>query len=238
MSELPNFPPPPPPPQPPGVRFVTFTTMIVVVLMTAMLVGGVVLAIVFLLGPQGGAPFRGGRDDGPYVQKETVNPTDHRAGEVTYPIPYASKPHLTLSSSSKRKYLITKQSETGFEWSAGDLDDDFIPDGAGGRKKKPEITYEPFTWETKGVRAGSDAVAGVLFEQKGRFQTLIGQTGQVNFPFPYQSPPNVELTGRTNTTTVTECTATGFKWTNTGKEEFGNTGEVEWHAKGIKAQPK
>jgi hypothetical protein len=79
--------------------------------------------------------------------------------------------------------------------------------------------------------------ADSIYTQKGTFRTLIGQTGQVNFPFPYQSPPNVTLSGKTNTTTVTECTTTGFKWTNIGKEPDSDNGDVDWVAKGIKAQP-
>jgi hypothetical protein len=242
MSDLPSFPPAPssaPPPR--GFRFVSITTIVLMVVFTTTLAVGIVFAILYLVSPRGGEgsgnPFvPGDRHDGPYVQKETVHPSTS-FGEVIYPIPYASKPHLTLSS-SQRKYNITKQSETGFGWDAADLEEDFMPDGAGGRKKRPDVAYEPFTWEAKGIRAGSQDAAGILFEQSGSFRSVIGQTGQVNFPFPYQSPPNVELSGKTNTTTVTECTTTGFKWTNTGKDEFWSTGDVSWQAKGIKAQPK
>ena len=58
---------------------------------------------------------------------------------------------------------------------------------------------------------------GDLLEQEGMFDSFPDQEGQVYFPYPFSSPPNVTLT-RTSNPTVTvhtllvEVTPTGFKW--------------------------
>jgi len=100
--------------------------------------------------------------------------------------------------------------------------------------KAPPTDHPPFTWEAKGLRGGS---AGQLYVQKGSFQTDFGQEGQVNFPYPYASPPNVELSGSHSKTIITECTATGFKWKNSQNSKDGwsaERGAVTWIARGIK----
>lgn len=69
--------------------------------------------------------------------------------------------------------------------------------------------------------------------QEGQFRTVPGQQGVVNFPTPYRSPPNVELEmGARNATVVSECTATGFTWKNSGTDEFWNQATVRWTARG------
>ena len=73
------------------------------------------------------------------------------------------------------------------------------------------------------------------YDQVGQVTIVAGQEGVVNFPIPYSSPPNVELdTGGFNKTAITECTATGFKWKNTGLDDSWNNGKVRWTARGLK----
>lgn len=73
------------------------------------------------------------------------------------------------------------------------------------------------------------------YDQSGQVSIVSGQEGVVNFPIPFSSPPNVELdTGGFNKTAITECTATGFKWKNTGTDDTWNNGKVRWTARGVK----
>lgn len=73
------------------------------------------------------------------------------------------------------------------------------------------------------------------YEQNGTVAIVAGQEGVVNFPIPFSSAPNVELdTGSWNKTAIIECTATGFKWKNTGTDDHFNNGKVRWTARGVK----
>lgn len=72
-------------------------------------------------------------------------------------------------------------------------------------------------------------------DQVGQVSIVAGQEGVVNFPIPYSSPPNVELDASGfSKTAITECTATGFKWKNTGTDDTWNNGKVRWTARGLK----
>lgn len=72
-------------------------------------------------------------------------------------------------------------------------------------------------------------------DQAGLVSIVSGQEGVVNFPVPYSSPPNVELDASDfSKTTITDCTATGFKWKNTGADDTRNNGKVRWTARGLK----
>ena len=73
------------------------------------------------------------------------------------------------------------------------------------------------------------------YDQVGQVSIVAGQEGVVNFPVPYSSPPNVELDASGfSKTAITECTATGFKWKNTGTDDTWNNGKVRWTARGVK----
>jgi serine/threonine protein kinase len=90
------------------------------------------------------------------------------------------------------------------------------------------------------VIAPTKASPMIPYEQSGKFHTVSGQEGVINFPIPYRQPPNVELQMNLwNRTIITECTATGFKWRNTGggpnegpNDNFNNE-LVTWVAKGV-----
>lgn len=72
-------------------------------------------------------------------------------------------------------------------------------------------------------------------EQHGEFNLVAGQEGVVNFPTPFRLAPNVELeVGGFNKTLVSDCTATGFKWKNTAKDDMWNSGKTKWVARGVK----
>jgi len=230
-------------PKPPPSRGVSLTTLILTAALTSTTAAAVVLAVLYFVG--------GDRKSG--VQKDVVKPQGHPSGEIFYPIPYASPPHLTLTA-PHRTYSITKQDEYGFTWSFDYQLEDFAGDvkGAGDVKTalawlplrsialKPDILYEDFTWEATGVPAGADAILQRTFEQTGTFQSVLGTEGQENFATPYATPPQVTLTGSFNgTTVIVEATNAGFKWKNGGKDNplhgYPNEGPVTWTAKGIRA---
>lgn len=183
-------------------------------------------------------------DAEPYVQKGTVKPEGEGSGVVYYPMPYGSPPNLSVEP--KARYLIVKQDEFGFTWldrarTADAIDllasvpevSRFLPKGEAPKfdPKQPELV-----WEARGVRAAPGTQPMKLFEQTGTFTSDLGQQGQVNFPLPYASPPNVELSGNHRKTVITECTATGFKWKNSAKDGWGfEVGPVTWKAAGIRA---
>jgi len=70
-----------------------------------------------------------------------------------------------------------------------------------------------------------------LFEQIGSIES--GAQGQVQFPFPYALPPNVELDCVLGLYVIVETTPTGFTWRDTSVPRNGQGGK--WIAKGIKA---
>src|SRR5262249_26240545 len=129
------------------------------------------------------------------------------------------------------------QDELGFKWA-------FQEDRTTNDPNKANAVLKwGFTWETKGLPTSRGGINLPLFKQDGSFTSLAGEQGEVNFPHPYASPPNIELThpgGGTaaqSVTTVVECKPTGFKWKN-GSDPKGidrRTGPVKWTAKGVKA---
>jgi hypothetical protein len=200
----------------------------------------------------GAAPAAGavkaGAPDAPLEQGGTISPQGKHTDAVFYPVPYALPPNLKLSS-AKRRYDITRQDEKGFTWSAVPNLDEFTDEGKkfvdgmfgrdigflrGANGLKPNLQFEDFRWEAKGVRVGRDTV----FPQEGAFNTVAGKEGPVNFPIPYEVAPNVELSGPgslTSVVIVTEIRPTGFKWQNSGKDASFHNGSVTWKAKGIRA---
>jgi hypothetical protein len=226
----------------------------VFVLALLLAVGGVtaaLLAVVYVANKLDSAdkPKTGGvatlADSEPYTQQGTLKPEGQGSGLVYYPVPYASPPHLTLSPGSR--YLIVRQDEFGFTW----LDRARVKDFAGLVASVPELSgaisraetekFDPnqpdIAWEAKGLRGGAAMEAMRPFQQSGTFQSEAGQQGQVNFPIPYASPPNVELSGNSSRTIISECTATGFKWKNNAGPNgpSWDSGEVKWRSKGIRA---
>jgi hypothetical protein len=101
---------------------------------------------------------------------------------------------------------------------------------------KPNLQYEDFTWEAKGLRAGSDPGGMSVFPQDGTFNTVFGKEGEVNFPIPYAVAPNVELSGNpSGKVIIVESRPTGFKWKNAGDNDFSHSGSVIWKARGVRA---
>jgi hypothetical protein len=244
----------PSPPAPPA-KGVSVTTLVLSVALAACAAAAITLAVVHFrqaapaVHGGGGGVIAAVFGDEPLVQKDTVSPQSRYTGVVYYPIPYASPPNLKLTA-QKRQYDIVKQDETSFTWMARPMVEDFHDnkrDEAASRLNlsiealainflKPNIQYEDFTWEAKGVRPGKDAGAMQTFEQTGTFNTIIGKDGEVNFPVPYALAPNVELSGQTSgAVIVVECRPTGFKWKNAGDNAFFHNGQATWKAKGVRA---
>ena len=71
-----------------------------------------------------------------------------------------------------------------------------------------------------------------IFEQTGPF-SAVGGEGETNFPFPYATPPNVELNYTGRSVKVVEIKTTGFKWQDVGAGSHAAVGT--WVAKGVKA---
>ena len=189
----------------------------------------------------------------PYSQSGTVD-VKQMSDVVYYPIPYATPPHVTLTSKSEdRTYVILRQDEYGFAWAVTsdlkgvkDLADKVkgakglediggaLADLAG--KNVPEIPAgEKFTWEARGVRPFTTEAATPSFIQHGTFGMNQGN-GQENveyFQHPYATPPNVTFP-QTNLKAIV-VTPTGFHWKQTSWQDSGT---VKWTAKGVKATPE
>jgi hypothetical protein len=194
----------------------------------------------------------------PITQKDTISPREHPAGTVFYPIPFASPPNLKLSAAG-RVYEIIKQDELGFVWAARLTREDFPPEappekikdlietslgreklsdiaigigGVGVFRPKPDLVFEDFTWEAKGLRGTG---LPTKFEQRGSFKVLPNTEGEVVFAVPFAQPAHVELLGN-NYTMITECRAYGFKWKNVVAKdwEFAASGQVEYVATGVR----
>src|SRR5262249_25865140 len=156
-----------------------------------------------------------------------------------------------------RHYDVIAETESGFTWVARLRPDD-LREGAskdvpllekligseaalaGVRGTlKPDLVFEDFTWEAKGLRVPPAALPPKVFEQTGKFYSPLSEGAVVHFPIAYASAPNVELSGDVvgnpnhRDTMIVECTATGFKWKNTAKDRSGYYGEVQWKAKGV-----
>ena len=183
-------------------------------------------------------------DTEPYSQQGTVKPEGQGSGMVYYPVPYGSPPSLTLSPGSR--YLIVRQDEFGFTWLDRARANDFldliasVPELKGamprGEAEKFDQKQPDIAWEAKGLRGSAAMDAMRPFLQSGTFNSEMGQQGQVNYPVPYASPPNVELSGNASRTIITECTTTGFKWKNNAEPSGPSweKGEVKWKSKGIR----
>lgn len=193
--------------------------------------------------------------EAPLIQKEPVSPGNSFNGVVRFPHPYRNPPHLRIVSSGKRIYDVIEVNEFLFSWVARPLPDDFREEtrktpsqvdsflglgltvAAASNALKPNLIFEDFSWEAKGVRMPATAWPAKppkTFEQKGSFYTIAGQEGPISFPVPYATIPKVELTsGYRYSTIITEVTATGFKWKNVMKERQGNEGDVSWASSGL-----
>jgi len=218
-------------------------------------VGGVTVAILSIvyaihrMGPDSksppGSPGTVAAGSEPYSQQGTVKPEGHGTGMVYYPIPYGSPPNLALSPGSR--YLIVRQDEFGFTWMDRARASDFIdlvasvPELKGAIPRGDAEKFDPkqpdIAWEAKGLRGSAAMDAMRPFQQSGSFQSEAGQQGQVNYPIPYATPPNVELSGAASRTIITECTTTGFKWKNNAgpNAPSWDSGVVTWRSKGIRA---
>jgi hypothetical protein len=156
----------------------------------------------------------------PFTQTGRISVTTN-TDVVYYPVPYASPPHLMLTSKAEdRSFVILRQDEYGFVWAltaggkdvkelAGKVKDVKDLQGAGdalaGLAELGAPALRPgdeFTWETRGVRPFSVLSAPPPFVQKG---TLSIPSRDVNdratvtyeqvefFPHPFASPPNVTV---------------------------------------------
>ena len=70
------------------------------------------------------------------------------------------------------------------------------------------------------------------------FKVEPGKTGEVKYESAYASPPHVEIAAKLglHKVIVTEVTATGFKWKNTGTDNFFDTKDMTYTARGVKAK--
>jgi hypothetical protein len=232
---------------------VSFVTLVLSLVAAVAATAAVALSLV--RAPLGGKP--GDRspaeDVNPFAQQGTVKPEGQVAGIVFYPVSYASPPHLTLSPAAR--YCLARQDELGFTWvdrlrlnDSADLTKEYpdlrriLGEEALARGKaarpQPDTGGQPeLAWDSRGVRAGPGAAGPRVFQQTGSFQCFAGGEGEVFFPLPYESPPNVELTSLQGVT-VTVCTPLGFAWKSTEKRGRDSQGsEVKWTAKGVRAAP-
>jgi len=181
--------------------------------------------------------------DGTLVQIGAVDCEGQSSGIVYYPVPFGSPPHLTVTSPAFQ-IVLSKQDELGFSWTKGSvlaaIQDEINAQKSRDPDAKPSPQPQEMTWEAKGVRALPDSLKMIPGTQTGKFFSMAGETGEVYFPAPFASPPNVEFDRGMpgfSTTIVVKCTATGFRWKNAASKgnAFGSEGELTWNARGIKA---
>lgn len=188
--------------------------------------------------------------EGPLLQTDSVAPRSRYTGTVYYPIPFAAPPNLKLIC-RPREYVVVRQNELGFLWEARPILGDFK--GGGPEKDelldepiekllksalKPNVQFDDFTWEARGIPASAQALRAHVYEQTGTFLAATGQEGEVTFPIAYAGPPNIELVdgpkwqGRMPVVVV-ESKGSGFRWKNTGTESRLESGPVQWRSRGI-----
>jgi hypothetical protein len=164
-------------------------------------------------------------------------------GIVYYPVPFGSPPHLTVKSPAFQ-VALSKQDELGFSWTKGSvlaaIQSEVNTQKSQDSDAKPSLQPQELTWEAKGVRAPPESLKMIPGTQTGKFFSIAGETGEIYFPVPFASPPNIEFDrgmAGSSTTIVVKCTATGFRWKNAAPKgnAFGSEGELTWNAKGIKA---
>ena len=241
IQALPNPPAPPP-------RGISATTVILAVALAVFATATIVVAVLHFRPAAAGAAAGVVVDEAVLRQSDTVSPKAAFTGVVIYPVPYGAPPNLKLTAPA-RDYEIVKQDENGFTWKAVAKLDDFRDDkrhlieGHLGRDIafqtnvgaiKPNLQFEDFTWEAKGVRPGKDTV----YVQQGVFNTIADKDGEVNFPIPYGAAPNVEFAGQASgAVIIVESRPASFKWKNVPQAgPFAvNSGSVSWKAKGIRA---
>lgn len=187
--------------------------------------------------------------EAPYAQGDTVSPGASLSGTVRYAVPYLTPPNLKLTC-GKRQYEVIAETELGFTWVAQiapeDLRFEALPLSTFRpkldlnietlkEKLRPDVTFEEFRWQAKGLRVPS-STSPTLLEQKGNFYSEAGREGTEYFPVPYDSPPNVSLSSHghiDHAISIVECTEKSFKW-----KQVANYGsyEVTWKAKGVRRE--
>ncbi len=170
-----------------------------------------------------------------------VKREEKMAGMVVYPRPFAQPPRLGLEHATAGAFEIVAQDEFGFSWIAKELRktefhqlEHDVKDGKRSEFKKAwEVAFfDPsFTWTAVGMPGVPGKSRPRFLEQSGKFNSVIGEQGEVIFPLAYPAAPNVELSG-SSMTIVVESRPTGFKWKNTGKDAAENK-LITWKSKGL-----
>jgi hypothetical protein len=230
-------------------RGVSFSTLILSALLAVALTAAAFLAFLHFTttGQAVGQALSLNPAEEPYAQRGTVSPKGESTGVVYYPFPFASPPHLELTC-DKRQYVVTQQDEAGFTWAARERAEDFVALAADAakdpaaavqpeKKRRPDVQYEDFTWEAKGLRAPANRTPIRPSEQTGTFVTRGGASGEVYFPMPFVSPPNVVLSGPSHDEIVIEeCTPRRFRWRSHAEpSDRLSQGEMTWTARGVRA---
>jgi hypothetical protein len=247
-------------------KSVTLATLILSLALAASVTAAIIFAVLYFRqstpaagGANGPNPVAAAADE-TLALKGTVSPGSHFTDIVYYETPFASPPHLTLAR-GKRQYTLVSQDETSFTWAAQIILDDLTDEArktagqwlsltldkvtptmvVNGSPPFKSVQLEDFIWEARGVRAAKGAVVMKTFPQDGTFNAVAGQEGEVAFPIPYATAPNVELSsafanfGVPAGVFIVESRPTGFKWKNVSKGLENDSRTLVWKAKGIRA---
>jgi hypothetical protein len=73
------------------------------------------------------------------------------------------------------------------------------------------------------------------FEQTGKFRAWPNSSGEEFFPLPYEKPPSISMKvdAGLHKVEITDLSATGFKWKNTGADAFFHNSPMTFTARGI-----
>ncbi len=158
---------------------------------------------------------------GPFQQTGKFVAQIGGSGEIYFPLPYAETPVIELKRFAGPLDLkITERTSTGFKWQQTGKDKQF---------GNPEMTFI-----ANGIPKEKDQTP---FEQSGSFKATPGASGEEKFPQAYASPPHIELSVKVglHKVMITKTTATGFTWRNEGTDKFFDNRDMNYVAKGLKA---
>lgn len=159
---------------------------------------------------------------GPLEQSGEFRAWHDSAADVSFPLPYAKTPEITLKSKlGPHNIEIIDVRTTGFTYK--------------NNGKRDFLDDSDILFTAKGIPAAGNPEKPDV--QTGDFKAEAGKTGEVKFAAAFANPPYMEIVQKGPgllQVRITEITKDGFKWKNNGKDNFLHTHDVTYTAKGKK----
>jgi hypothetical protein len=178
----------------------------------------------------------------PHEQKGSFTAPWGQEGDVYFSAPYATPPNVTFGPNTSNASIQTV-SPLGFSWKnagASPLPAPSVPWTAVGVKATAE-QITSLAKNAKPLKARENPLK--LVDQTGTFTGAVKKKGEVYFPIPYASPPNLVVSGAIINSNnsyptiviISEVTPTGFKWDGLAGASPPESALQTWTAKGILA---